>query len=48
MKFHEIPSSKSRVFPFGQMDSRADGHDEATVTFFFNLAKAPKSLLKLL
>jgi hypothetical protein len=44
IKFHEIPSSRSRVFPRGQMDKRTD-MVKLTVAFN-NFANAPKNCLR--
>jgi len=33
IKFHENPSSRSRVLPRGRTAVQADRHDEATVAF---------------
>jgi hypothetical protein len=38
IKFHEKPSTGSRVYPCGQTDR----HDEANSFFSFNFAKAPR------
>jgi len=41
IKFHEIPSSGSRVVACGRAGGRTDGHDEIIVAFR-NFANAPK------
>ena len=47
IKFHENPSSGSRVVPCGRTDGRTDRHDEAN-SRFPNLANAPENVRGLL
>ena len=44
IKFHENPSSGSRVVPCGQTDRRTDGRTDMTklIVVFRNFANAPK------
>jgi hypothetical protein len=44
-KFHENPSSGSRVVPYGRADGRIDGQTEMTklIIVFRNFANTPKN-----
>ena len=45
VKFHENPSSVSRIVPCGQKDGRTDGRTDMTklIVDFRNFANAPKN-----
>jgi hypothetical protein len=46
IKFHQNPSSGSRVAPCGRTDRRRDGHDEANNSFLQHCKRAKNSTHK--